>query len=264
MLASLKRLSLLLALVMALPMASQATGTTPAPALCPTAAPTVEQVDQILEDMKWGNLLYSLGLPPSIADVNPKVRACMSVNPPGQNPKGVILSCIDSRVPPELVFRFGLGEFFVTRVAGNVPLVGEIASIEYAVEHLKVPLVYVLGHTSCGAVNAAADVFNARMNHAGLTESLTVLVDKIMPAVQASATSLDPPVANKAAAYHVNAALAAEDLLKESEAVAKAACLKEIRVVVGVYDLATGRVTVENPDVRPAETRCEEVLKAAP
>ena len=73
----------------------------------------------------------------------------------GQNPFAIILSCADSRVVPELAFDSGLGEIFVIRVAGNVANTSSIASIEYAVAHLGVNLIVVLGHESCGAVTAA-------------------------------------------------------------------------------------------------------------
>lgn len=73
----------------------------------------------------------------------------------GQKPFAIVLSCADSRVAPELVFDQGLGDLFVIRVAGNVVDVATLGSIEYAAEHLGVPLVIVLGHEKCGAVQAA-------------------------------------------------------------------------------------------------------------
>ncbi len=74
----------------------------------------------------------------------------------GQTPMAAVLTCSDSRVPPELIFSAGLGEMFVVRVAGNVALgASVIGSLEYAVEHLRVPLVLVMGHTCCGALKAA-------------------------------------------------------------------------------------------------------------
>ncbi|MEK7804022.1 MAG: carbonic anhydrase, partial [Deltaproteobacteria bacterium] len=72
----------------------------------------------------------------------------------GQHPFAVILSCSDSRVPPEHIFDQGLGDIFVVRVAGNVADSIELGSVEYAAEHLGVPLILVLGHQSCGAVKA--------------------------------------------------------------------------------------------------------------
>lgn len=75
----------------------------------------------------------------------------------GQNPFAVIITCSDSRVIPESIFMKGIGDLFVIRLAGNV--VGDfgLGSIEYAVEHLECNLVVVMGHTSCGAINAALD-----------------------------------------------------------------------------------------------------------
>jgi carbonic anhydrase len=73
----------------------------------------------------------------------------------GQKPFAVVLTCSDSRVCPEYIFDANLGEIFIVRVAGNIAGPFEIGSIEYAVEHLGTKLVLVLGHTSCGAVNAA-------------------------------------------------------------------------------------------------------------
>jgi len=73
----------------------------------------------------------------------------------GQNPFAVILTCSDSRVPPEIVFDCGIGDIFVVRVAGNIIDTAAMGSIVYAVTHLDCPLVVVLGHESCGAVTAA-------------------------------------------------------------------------------------------------------------
>lgn len=94
----------------------------------------------------------------------------------GQHPFAVIVSCSDSRVPPELLFDQALGDLFVVRVAGNVVTPVELGSIEYAVEHLKTPLVVVLGHEECGAVTAAVQ--------GGETHgSIGAIIDKIKPSV---------------------------------------------------------------------------------
>src|SRR5512135_57193 len=74
-----------------------------------------------------------------------------------QKPFAIILSCSDSRVPPEIIFDKGLGEIFVVRVAGNIPDPVVLGSIEYAAEHLGSPLVMVLGHERCGAVKATVE-----------------------------------------------------------------------------------------------------------
>ena len=95
----------------------------------------------------------------------------------GQHPFAVILGCSDSRIPPELIFDQGLGDVFVIRTAGEVVDNASLASIEYAVEHLGVPLVMVLGHDSCGAVTAAVQGGEAE-GHLGS------LMDFIRPAVE--------------------------------------------------------------------------------
>ena len=97
----------------------------------------------------------------------------------GQNPYAIILSCADSRVVPELTFDTGLGEIFVIRVAGNVANTSTTASIEYAVAHLGVNLIVVLGHESCGAVTAAVAGGDNGYN-------LNHLLAHISPAIAAS------------------------------------------------------------------------------
>ena len=72
----------------------------------------------------------------------------------GQHPEVLVITCSDSRVVPEIIFNCGLGDIFVIRTAGNVINEGELATVEYAIEHLKVKRIVVLGHTHCGAVHA--------------------------------------------------------------------------------------------------------------
>ena len=91
---------------------------------------------------------------------NPADISCerrMETTRHGQRPYAVILTCSDSRVPPEHIFSAGIGELFVVRTAGNVVGDFEIGSIEYAVQHLHVPIVVIMGHTHCGAVAAALE-----------------------------------------------------------------------------------------------------------
>src|SRR5438876_2096699 len=100
-----------------------------------------------------------------------------------QHPFAIIVSCSDSRVPPEIVFDQGLGDLFVVRVAGNVIDDHSLGSIEYAVDHLAVRLVVVLGHQRCGAVKAAKDTIAAKGEAPGHIQSL---VTAIKPAVEAT------------------------------------------------------------------------------
>src|SRR5213080_4668199 len=101
-----------------------------------------------------------------------------------QHPFATIVSCSDSRVPPEIVFDQGLGDLFIVRVAGNVINDEGLGSIEYSVDHLGTRLILVLGHQSCGAVKAARETIAAKGKAPGHIESL---VAAIKPAVKATA-----------------------------------------------------------------------------
>ncbi len=96
----------------------------------------------------------------------------------GQHPFAVIVGCSDSRVPPEIVFDQGLGDLFVVRVAGNVVDAQALGSIEYAVEHLGVHLVVVLGHDKCGAVAAAVSGEEMPGNIGSITQAIEPSVEK--------------------------------------------------------------------------------------
>ena len=100
-----------------------------------------------------------------------------------QHPFAIIVGCADSRVPPEIVFDQGLGDLFVLRVAGNIINDHSLGSIEYAVDHLAVRLIVVLGHQSCGAVKAAKETIAAKGKAPAHIQSL---VTAIQPAVQAT------------------------------------------------------------------------------
>jgi len=107
--------------------------------------------EQALQNLMEGNARYASGNA-SHPDQSVERRSELIA---GQHPFAVIVGCSDSRVPPEVIFDQGLGDIFVIRTAGQVLDDVAIGSIEYAVEHLAVPLVVVLGHDSCGAVTAA-------------------------------------------------------------------------------------------------------------
>ncbi len=107
-------------------------------------------------------------------DLSSQKRAELSK---GQKPFAVILTCSDSRVPPELIFDQGLGDIFVIRTAGNIVDQISLGSIEYGVEHLNAPLLLVLGHEHCGAVQATVDGGEAPGN-------IKALINKIKPSVE--------------------------------------------------------------------------------
>ena len=151
-----------------------------------------------------------------------------------QHPFATIVSCSDSRVPPEIVFDQGLGDLFIVRVAGNVINDEGLGSIEYSVDHLGTRLILVLGHQSCGAVKAARETIAAKGKAPGHIESL---VAAIKPAVAATAKDdLDTTV--KANVRNVVQAL------RSSTPILKAKVDSgDIRVIGGYYSLDTGAVT---------------------
>ncbi|MFN3691013.1 MAG: carbonic anhydrase [Fimbriimonadales bacterium] len=107
-----------------------------------------------LGKLQYGNELFAQGKLLPLA-VDEMTRYTLETE--GQKPFAVVVACADSRVPPELIFNQGLGQLFVVRVAGNIVNDENLASIEYAVEHFKVPLIVVLGHTHCDAVKTAVE-----------------------------------------------------------------------------------------------------------
>jgi len=151
-----------------------------------------------------------------------------------QHPFAIIVSCSDSRVPPEIVFDQGLGDLFIFRVAGNVIDDHGLGSIEYAVDHLNVRLIVVLGHQSCGAVQAAKETIAAKGKAPGHIESL---VTAINPAVEATAKDdLDTTI--KANVKHV------VQTLRSSMPILKAKVDSgDVQVIGGYYSLDTGAVS---------------------
>src|SRR5437773_9021646 len=151
-----------------------------------------------------------------------------------QHPFATIVSCSDSRVPPEIVFDQGLGDLFVVRVAGNVIDDHGLGSIEYAVDHLGARLIVVLGHQSCGAVKAARETIAAKSKAPGHIQSL---VTAIQPAVEATAKA-DLEATIKA---NVNDVVRA---LRSSTPILKAKVDSgDVRVIGGYYSLDTGSVS---------------------
>jgi carbonic anhydrase len=153
-----------------------------------------------------------------------------------QSPNAIILSCSDSRVGPELVFDQSLGDVFVVRTAGNIAGPVALGSIEYAVDHIHSPLLVVLGHQKCGAVNAACS--GEKMPSA----NLQAIVDKIDPAV-ARAKSHAKPDDLVEAAVKENVHQSAQDLLANSAIIREAVASGKLRVVEAEYSLDTGKVT---------------------
>jgi carbonic anhydrase len=162
-------------------------------------------------------------------DESPARRKALTIE---QHPFAVILGCSDSRVPPELLFDEGLGDLFVIRVAGNVVDDDILASVEYAVEHLRTKLIVVLGHEKCGAVSAAVSG-ETTVGH------LETLLSAIKPSVVATANRPGDHVHN---CVVENARRVAQQI-RNSEPVLREAVEREgLKVVAADYELDTGKV----------------------
>ena len=154
----------------------------------------------------------------------------------GQNPYAGILSCADSRVAPEYAFDTARGDLFVCRLAGNFLNDDVIASFEYGVSVLNVPLLMVLGHESCGAVDAA---IKSIKDNTTLPGHLPSLVTALSPAVKAM---LNQPGNLLDNATKQNVILNVEKLKSASPIIDKYVTDKKVRVVGAVYRLGTGQV----------------------
>jgi carbonic anhydrase len=213
----------------------------PVPALANDAQPAVVDAhaaqQAALQGLVDGNGRFVDGKPASCvlgADLRRELAK-------GQHPRAVVLSCSDSRVPPEYVFDQQLGQVFVVRTAGNVADGVALGSIEYAVEHLGIPVIVVLGHRSCGAVKAAIEVRRAHAHPHGNVEEVLKLV---MPAVLQAERAKAPDLLD--AAIDANVALEAQALLKRSRIIAERVEAGKLRIVTAVYDLETGKVAFAN------------------
>jgi len=147
-----------------------------------------------------------------------------------QEPFAAVLACADSRVPVELIFDQTIGHLFVNRVAGNIATTEIIASLEYGVAVLGTKTIMVLGHGSCGAVDAA-------IANKPVPGQISSLYRALRPAVNQGGGNLDQCIAD-------NAKIQAQLLREASTVLAEAITKGNLSVVAGVYDLATGKVTM--------------------
>ncbi len=156
----------------------------------------------------------------------------------GQQPFAVLVGCSDSRVPPEILFGRGLGELFIVRTAGNTVDTAGLGSIEYAVAHLGVPLVVVLGHERCGAVAAAVDLVT---KGAEPPDAIGRMVEPIVPAVlRAQRASGGKDLVD--AAVRANVMRVVEQLRIAGPMLIDPIKAGTLRVVGARYDLDDGRV----------------------
>ena len=196
-----------------------------------TDSPAVQQ--RILQELVDGNARF-VEERQAPHDLGPSRRHELAK---GQHPRAAVLSCSDSRVPPELVFDQQLGEVFVVRTAGNVADGLALGSIEYAVGHLDIPVIVVLGHRSCGAVKATLEVHEKHLHPHG---NVNEIVKLVMPAVLKAEKAGAPDLLD--AAIDANVALGAKALLKRSRLLAERVKAGKLKIVTAIYDLESGKV----------------------
>ncbi|MEK2690450.1 carbonic anhydrase family protein [Bdellovibrio sp. GT3] len=192
-----------------------------------------ETPEQELQALKEGNQRFVAG-----TLRNHDYRYQIDKTKDGQKPYAVVLSCLDSRIPVEVVFDQGIGELFVARVAGNIENNDILGSMEFGTAAMGAKLVVVMGHTKCGAVKGACN--NVKLGH------LTALLDKIQPAVRQVKKSTSG--FNPESYDHVD--LVSEENVKQtvarirksSEIIRKLEEEGKVRIVGAMYDISTGNV----------------------
>jgi len=189
-------------------------------------------VEQAMSNLQKGNERFVKGKP-KVWDSGSAKREHLAA---GQAPYACIISCSDSRVPPEQVFDASLGELFVIRVAGNVTPKEVLASADYAVGHLHCPVVLVMGHTKCGAVGAA-------LSESDFPEPLNSLVNEIRPSVEACQSKGYGTDDLYSGVIKENARAGASTLISGSRAIEQAVSEGKCVVLSAVYDIETGKVS---------------------
>jgi carbonic anhydrase len=187
--------------------------------------------DAALERLQQGNARYVAGVA-----LRHDFKHEREVLASGQNPYAAILSCADSRIAPEYAFDSGRGDLFVCRVAGNFANEETIASLEYAVAVLGVPLILVLGHDSCGAIDAA---IKSLKDGTTLPGRLPSLVAGVAPAVKAVSQEPGDKLGN---AIRQNVIDTVAKLNSATPILNAAVEQKKLKVVGGVYRLQVGKV----------------------
>lgn len=187
-----------------------------------------------IQALKDGNARFIAG-----KTINCDLRTQVVATSTGQYPIAAIVGCIDSRVPPELVFDQRLGDVFAARIAGNFVNTDIIGSLEFATKVAGAKAIVVLGHTECGAIKGAVD--NAKLGN------LTKMLENFVPAVSAAqSVEGDKNSKNKKYVQAVadrNVEIAAKQLTEKSEVLRELVAAGQLQIVSAMHDLATGKVT---------------------
>ena len=155
----------------------------------------------------------------------------------GQQPFATILTCSDSRLPPELLFDQGLGDLFVARVAGNIVDPALLGSVEYAVGHLKTPLIVVIGHEKCGAVQATLEsIQHHQTPHGDIAALVTAITPAVAVAEQRPGDLLDNTI-------RANAEQSLDAIKKSSELTGPLAS-GQLKAIAAYYSIDDGRISL--------------------
>ncbi len=196
--------------------------------------------DEAIDRLKKGNERFVEMQRLPDPGVGPNARQPLTK---GQWPYVTILSCSDSRVPPEIIFDEGLGRLFIIRVAGNMLNPALLGSIEYASLHSTPRLIMVMGHESCGAVGAAV---NSSENPGSKeTPAIDDIIEHLMPAVEKAKeeTGLTGDELVEAVAKE-NVRMTVDRIIAESDALKKLKDDNKIKIIGGYYSLSTGKVDI--------------------
>lgn len=202
--------------------------------------PKIVSPDEAIALLKKGNERYvEMNRLPD-PGVGPSARQPLTK---GQWPYVSILSCSDSRVPPEVIFDEGLGRLFIIRVAGNMLYTPLLGSIEYASMHSTCRLIVVMGHESCGAV--AATVKASENPGSKETPAIDDLIDHLLPAVKKAKeeTGLSGDELVEAAAKE-NVRMTVDQIVADSDVLRKMKDSNEIKIIGAYYSLSTGKVDI--------------------
>jgi carbonic anhydrase len=199
----------------------------------PTAAATTLTGEQALQRLKEGNKRWIANRSEHPDQTPTRLKEVAK----GQTPFVAMLSCADSRVPSEIIFDQGLGDIFVTRVAGNFVDDNILGSLEFATSVLGAPLIIVMGHSRCGAVQAAVKTVTENTAFPG---HLLDLVDAIAPAVKEAKSQSGDLIEN---AIKSNVLRNVEKLKLSRPIIAKLVDEEKVKVVGARYELDTGEVT---------------------
>ncbi len=214
--------------------ASTTTVTVPAgvPITTESSRPDINGADAAIEQLRQGNERFA-GSQMKHPDQGPETRLRISKS---QKPFAVVLSCSDSRLPPEVIFDQGLGDLFVVRVAGNIVEPAGLGSIEYAVGHLGTPLIVVLGHENCGAVSATMEALQPPFEEPH--GAVVSLITAITPAVAVAETQPGDLLENSIRANVEQS----RDQIKKSKELEQPLSTGALKIVTGYYALGDGVV----------------------